>query len=117
MEISLNLGDNVDVVIGLFLLTSLGVTILATGLIIYRIVSLARDAWGEANKYYLTIEALLESGALYAITLTIEAVLLEVRRKYPNNGVLWQVANYWGGLLLPIAVWGPSRLRSSQFAD
>lgn len=104
MEICLNLGNNINLVLGGFLLVSLGVTILATGLIIYRIVWLARDAWGETSRYQFIIEVLLKSGALYAITLTVEAVLLVVQRSHPNNGALWKATNYWGGVLPPIVV-------------
>jgi hypothetical protein len=91
-------------VLGVFLLVSHGITVLSTGLIIYRIISLSRDTWGERNRYRFTIEILLESGALYAVTLLIDAVLVLFRWAHPDNGALWMGATYWSAVIPPIAV-------------
>lgn len=87
-----------------FYLLSLAVTILATGLIIYRILSVVKQSEGEGSKYSLTIEMLVESGVLYASSLAITSVLF-IRSELQSTvgvqeaGIFWQIA-----ILPPITV-------------
>lgn len=55
---------------------SVGITAIASGLIIYRIMNVTKQCGGVAGRYTYTIEVIVESGALYLITLLIASVLL-----------------------------------------
>lgn len=90
-----------------FYLTSLAITIVATALIIYRIVSVVKLSDGAESRYKLTIEALVESGGLYAASLLVISILyiargygtFTVQNRMDTAGQIWQT-----GVLPPIAV-------------
>ncbi|KAF5309164.1 hypothetical protein D9619_012706 [Psilocybe cf. subviscida] len=80
-----------------FLFISVGITICATSLIIYRIKHVTTD-----SRYSYIIEVLAQSGAMYSITLLITAAQLIARTNHPNDYALVQSTSYWGGIVTPI---------------
>lgn len=83
-----------------FYLLSLAVTILATGLIIYRILSVVKQSEGEGSKYSLTIEMLVESGVLYASSLAITSVLF-IRSELQSTIGVQEACVFWQIAILP----------------
>ena len=90
-----------------FYFLSLAATILATTLIIIRIVSIVRHSKGGATRYAVAIEILVESGALYAATLMVTSILYIVQGDgHSVNQVRRSVAAlFWQeGILPPVTV-------------
>jgi hypothetical protein len=91
-----------------FYFVSLAVTMLATALIIYRIVSVVKESEGETSNYSLTIEVLIESGGMYAASLAITSILYIVENR-PYTPEIRQLKldlaeSFWQQILTPIAV-------------
>ncbi|KAF5318507.1 hypothetical protein D9619_011043 [Psilocybe cf. subviscida] len=94
-----------------FYLTSLAITIIATTLIVYRIVSVVRLSEGAESRYKLTLEALVESGGLYAASLLVISILyiargygsFTVQDRMVAAGLIWQA-----GVLPPITGIAPT---------
>ena len=81
---------------------SLGITIFATAMIIFRIHQLSRDNVLGSDRYSFTIGVLAESGAMYAASLLVGSILLVV------HGTVFTSApgniSFWAGLTTPVAV-------------
>ncbi|KAF5310048.1 hypothetical protein D9619_010483 [Psilocybe cf. subviscida] len=103
-----NLGPGKVSFIPLFFFLSVGITVLATGLIIYRIVDVFNRIPGERSRYQYVIEALVESGLMYSTTLLISGVLMVVRSDNFTNCTLVQASAYWGGILTPVTGIAPT---------
>lgn len=63
---------------------SVGITILATTLIIFRIIALTGRGGKAKRRYRYIIEVLIESGALYSCTSLIVSVLLALDKGFTN---------------------------------
>lgn len=81
---------------------SLGITVFATALIIYRIHHLSRDIDAASSKYNFTVQVLVESGALYAAALVVECVFLVLHNR--GIGPQGEGTIFWVGLATPMAV-------------
>ena len=106
LVLNADIGPGQVSIICLFFFISIGVTILATALITYRVVDVSRRSTGQTrSRYQYTIEILVESGIMYSSTLLIAGVLLAVRGNIdgPNYSIT-QAASYWGGILTPVTV-------------
>lgn len=80
---------------------------MATALIIVRIVVVVKQAEGEARRYALTIEVLVESGGLYAAALMITGILYLVKgeKLLVREIQLYEAEIFWQqGILPPITV-------------
>lgn len=99
-----DLGPGRVSIICLFFFLSIGITALATGLIIYRIADVSKRLPGETSRYQYVIEVLVESGVMYSITLLISGVLTAVRGDHFTRYTLVQASCYWGGILTPVTV-------------
>jgi hypothetical protein len=92
----------------LFFFISAGITVLATALIIYRIIDVSQYSTGQAkSRYQYIIEILVESGIMYSTTLLISGVLLAVGGNIGSSNptiALTQAASYWGGIVTPVTV-------------
>lgn len=84
------------------MLLSLGTTVLATSLIIYRIYIVSKDSGNGSDRYNFTMEVLAESGAMYAATLLVVCVFLitpgTTFNAAPSN------ISFWVGVVTPMAV-------------
>ncbi|KAF5327208.1 hypothetical protein D9619_004561 [Psilocybe cf. subviscida] len=123
LVLNANLGPGQVSIICLYFFISIGITVLATALIIYRVIDVSRRSTGQTKgRYQYTIEIAIESGAMYSITLLIAGVLLAVRGKMdgPNYSIT-QAASYWGGILTPVTGIAPtliaSRISSGRARD
>lgn len=94
--------DRLIIVTHMFL--SLGTTILATALIIYRIRHFSKDIVGVSARYDYTVEVLVESGALYAVTLLADCILLVTRGTAFSATPERQGISFWVGIVTPVAV-------------
>lgn len=94
----LNVGPEVSFLC-VFLFISVGVTISATALITHRIVE-----FGKMGMYSYVIEALVQSGAMYSLTLIISSTLLAIRASHPTDNSLIQATSYCGQTVPPITV-------------
>lgn len=87
---------------GTYYFISLGITILATSLIIFRIIRVTGNH-GEVKKYRYTMEILIESGALYSVTSLIVSVLLALDQGFKN--IPRMKATFYGqAIITPITV-------------
>jgi hypothetical protein len=104
LVLNANLGPGKVSIICLFFFLSIGITVLATGLIMYRIADVSKRSRGEITKYQYAMEVLVESGVMYSVTLLISGVLLAVRGNDFTHYTLVQASSYWGGILTPVTV-------------
>lgn len=106
LVLNANIGPGQVSIICLFFFISIGVTVLATALITYRVIDVSRSSTGQtSSRYQYIVEILVESGVMYSSTLLIAGVLLAVRGNIdgPNYSIT-QAASYWGGILTPVTV-------------
>jgi hypothetical protein len=90
-----------------FYFTSLAITLMATALIIYRIVSVVQQSDSESSRYKLTLEALLESGGLYAASLAALSFLYVAQGHGPITAQFRMhiAESFWQqGVIPPITV-------------
>ncbi|KAF5327377.1 hypothetical protein D9619_003893 [Psilocybe cf. subviscida] len=84
---------------------SVGITAIASGLIIYRIIDVTKRSGGAGGRYTFTIEVIVESGALYLITLLIASVLLsEINTAIVYSDALLGAWMYFYRASIPITV-------------
>ncbi|KAF5327291.1 hypothetical protein D9619_003918 [Psilocybe cf. subviscida] len=99
--ISIGISHILDLVPGTLMLLSLGTTVLATSLIIYRIYIVSKDSGNGSDRYNFTMEVLAESGAMYAATLLVVCVFLitpgTTFNAAPSN------ISFWVGVVTPMA--------------
>lgn len=108
LVLNANLGPGKVSIVCLFFFLSMGITVLATSLIIYRIADVSKRSRGEITKYQYAMEVLVESGLMYSATLLISGVLLAVRGNDFTNYTLVQASSYWGGILTPVTGIAPT---------
>jgi hypothetical protein len=108
LVLNANLGPGKVSIICLFFFLSIGITVLATGLIMYRIADVSKRSRGEITKYQYAMEVLVESGVMYSVTLLISGVLLAVRGNDFTHYTLVQASSYWGGILTPVTGIAPT---------
>lgn len=82
----------------------LGITVLTTGLIFYRVAHVSDRMPGQKSRYLYAIEVLVESGVRFSATLLIAGVLLVTCGNDITNYPLVQPASYWGGILTPVTI-------------
>lgn len=84
---------------------SLGTTLFATALIIYRIRDLSRDidSTSSSGRYTFIIQALVESGALYEAALVVGCISLSIKN-HETTGPNGQGTIFWVSLATPMAV-------------
>jgi hypothetical protein len=104
LELSIGLSRNANTIVAIWVFVSLGTTILATAMIIYRIRHFSKGIGSRSGKYNSTIEVLVESGALYAATQLVDCVLLVSRGTAFNAAPGGQLLTFWGGIATPVAV-------------
>ncbi|KAF8990841.1 hypothetical protein BDQ17DRAFT_1433516 [Cyathus striatus] len=75
----------------------MGITLITTSMIIYRIVTVSKHAPGAAGRYRYIIEILVESGTLYSGVLLITGIV----ESLPSN-IVSSFASYFVALLIPI---------------
>lgn len=85
---------------------SLAITILATVLIIFRIVAVVKHGEIKLGSYKLTMELVIESGLLYAAALTVTSILIaEADSPWRHNAMQISVAvKCWKQSLVAVAV-------------
>lgn len=73
---------------GILYYLSVGVTALVSGLILYRILLVVQQCDVARSRYAFTFEVIIESGAIYSITLLMVAILPSINS---DNMTLWRV--------------------------
>lgn len=103
LQLAIGFGHNIwELVPGTLMFLSLGTTVLATSLIIYRIHHLSKVNGTGSSRYSFTMEVLAESGAMYAGTLFIDCVLLITPGTVFNDSPVR--ISFWVAVLTPMAV-------------
>lgn len=86
---------------------SFTITVMASSLIIYRIITVSKLDGINASRYHHTIEMVAESGVLYAIPLLIVSCLRLVCRSDKHcqvNGSVHAAFSNWTSILIPLTV-------------
>jgi hypothetical protein len=104
LKLNLQIGPNHIPVICLFFFISMGITVLATSLIIFRILNVSR-AGGTAGRYGHVIEILVESGILYSTLLFITGVLQALTTAPLSVG---EAGTYFTAVLIPVTGIAPT---------
>lgn len=104
LQISIGFNHKGSLIVSTIMFMSLGTTILATALIIYRIHRFSKDGGSRSNRYNFTIKVLVESGALYAATLLVDCILLVSRGLPFSADPEREGISFWVGILTPVAV-------------
>ncbi|KAF8999954.1 hypothetical protein BDQ17DRAFT_1427437 [Cyathus striatus] len=87
-----------------FLIISLVITVLATSMIIYRIVTISREA-GTTRRYRYIIEILVESGFIYSTSLLVIVVCFFLRDVTPSAR---EASFYASSVLIPVSGIAPT---------
>lgn len=89
-----------------FFYLSLFVTLLATILIILRIVAVVKQSESKLGGYRLTIELVIESGMLYAAALTVTSILIALSDSHwrHNRRQISMALSCWQQSLPAVAV-------------
>ncbi|KAF5327873.1 hypothetical protein D9619_003925 [Psilocybe cf. subviscida] len=87
---------------------SLGVTVLATTLIVYRICDVSRRSIDGGSAYRYTTEVVVESGALNSVMLLLTSILLIMCTGKPLVGPTIQAYCYCLGISIPITGIAPT---------
>ncbi|KAF8989379.1 hypothetical protein BDQ17DRAFT_1414415 [Cyathus striatus] len=85
-----------------FYYITLGVTVIATSMVVYRIITVSGRA-GTVGRYRYAIEILVESGIIYSIPLLILGVIESLPNLTPSEiNLLWEVDTYVLAFLVPV---------------
>ncbi|KAF8989613.1 hypothetical protein BDQ17DRAFT_1414347 [Cyathus striatus] len=91
-----------------FYYITLGVTVIATSMVVYRIITVSGRA-GTVGRYRYAIEILVESGIIYSIPLLILGVIESLPNLTPSEiNLLWEVDTYVLAFLVPVTGIAPT---------
>jgi hypothetical protein len=99
-------------IISVYFFISMGITVLATGLIAYRVITVSRGAVYETEYHYI-VEVLVESGLLYSAILFITSVVQALTNRGLN---LFQAGTYLTGILTPVTGIAPTLISNRIFS-
>ncbi|KAF8989614.1 hypothetical protein BDQ17DRAFT_1434323 [Cyathus striatus] len=97
--------DIIDDIIPCFYIVSLVITVLATSMIIYRILTVSRDT-GTTRTYGYIIEILVESGIIYSTSLLVVVVCFYL----PDGNVSTEAYTYASSVLIPATGIAPTMI-------
>jgi len=104
LKLNAMLGPAQVPIISLYLFLSMGITVVATGLIAYRVVTVSRGGV-YASEYNYVVEVLVESGVLYSTILFVSSVIQVI----PNASLgTFEAATYFTGILIPVTGIAPT---------
>lgn len=83
---------------------SLGITVTASVLIIYRVVTVSRQLNNNINPYHYTIKILVESGILYTANILICGLLLILQSSGIYNPGSIRATYDFNAILAPVTV-------------
>jgi hypothetical protein len=107
LKLNLMIGPNHIPVICIFFFISMGITVIATSLIIFRILSVSRASGTAGRRHGHFIEIFVESGILYSTLLFITGVLQALTTAPLTVG---EAGTYFTSVLIPVTGIAPTMI-------